>query len=43
MSIYYCAKCDELKNNDHSPCTEVEGELWCEDCAAELNENEALE
>ena len=39
MSIYYCAKCDEYKDNDHSPCTEINGELWCEDCAAEAGEH----
>ncbi len=38
MSMYYCVKCDEHHDNDYSPCTEVEGELWCEDCATELTE-----
>ena len=39
MSIYYCAKCDEPKNNDTNVCTDVGGELWCEGCCSSLPED----
>ena len=38
MSIYRCAKCDEMKDNDYNPCEEVDDELWCEDCVTEYSE-----
>ena len=36
MSIYYCGRCGDLKNNDTNVCTDVGGELWCEGCCSSL-------
>ena len=39
MSIYRCASCDEMKDNDYDTCEEHpwrDGELVCEDCHATL-------
>ncbi len=38
MAIILCHNCDEFFDNDYDPCEEVDGELWCESCAADRAE-----
>lgn len=37
MGIYYCSYCDDLKDDDTSPCEEdSNGDLICEECQTRL-------
>jgi hypothetical protein len=43
MAIYYCEECDKYINDDYNPGTDVNGELVCEDCACEMEDDDGLE
>lgn len=43
MALYRCAECDTFKDGDYHVCTEDprdNTQLLCEDCAAEIIEDE---
>jgi hypothetical protein len=45
MSIYFCAECDFIKDNDDDPCMEFpEGSnrMVCPDCMGEIENEEEL-
>jgi len=36
MSIYYCYRCAELKDDDEDGVYDFHGDLICEDCAEQV-------
>ena len=39
MAMYYCGECGELVDDDYNPGTDIDGELVCESCVSELDED----
>lgn len=41
MAMYTCDNCNELKDDDWSPCSDTKTMDWvCEDCLPEVEEEE---
>lgn len=40
MSIMRCDNCDRPIDTDEAPLNEVAGEMWCDDCLEDLDEEE---
>ena len=40
MSCYLCHLCQNLIDNDYHPCEEYQGQLICDDCAAQLQDKD---
>lgn len=43
MAIYRCPECDRMIDDDWNPGTDINGELVCEDCVIELEEEDVDE
>lgn len=40
MACYRCPECDEMKDDDYYPGVDIDGELYCESCADELEDED---
>ncbi len=43
MAVYFCSECCQHIDDDWHPGEDVDGELVCPDCVAELQGEDALE